>query len=307
MCIIAIKPAGVAKPTAEQFKCMCDTNSNGFGYMTWSKEKGLQVYKTMDRDAYMKRVNKIPDDQPVVYHMRIATHGSVQKKNCHPFMDETKKWAFAHNGILSIHNEGDMTDSETFFKRIAMPFIYAGILPGDKAFDKMIDIIINSSKFVFMNSEGELFYYGHFIKDKGLLFSNDSYKPRVYTGYGGGLFRSGPYGGYSWFDDYYDDCRKPVTTPVTTVVAPPKEEPKKEPEDIVTHEMSDAEFDSLCDYLGDMMSPDEWHIPLTFEQISMRCAWKFKDITDLDEYINQALGLLELTYDEDKQPEYVQF
>lgn len=307
MCIIAIKPAGVAKPTAEQFKAMCDTNRNGFGYMTWSKERGLQVYKTMSEADYMKHVEKIPDEQPVVYHMRIATHGSVQKKNCHPFVDATKKWGFAHNGILSIHNEGDMTDSETFFKRIAMPLIYAGIKPKSKPFDKMVDCIIGSSKFAFLNDEGMLFYYGDFIKEKGLLFSNTSYKPRVFTAWNGGSSLTGcssrPYGGYYWGD--YSRFAKYAQGKFEKV------EPKQEQEKQAEHlDLNDKEYDDLCDFLQDMANMDTLHIPLNIDQILLRCTYKFPKMKtnndDAVDYIVEACELMGLTFDYDEEEEVVE-
>lgn len=181
MCIIAIKPASAKRPTNEQFKAMCQANPNGFGFMTWSKDKGLQVYKTMSEKEYMKQVKKIPDEQPVVYHMRIATHGSVQQSNCHPFLSDDKHWAFAHNGILSIQNEGDMTDSETFFRRLAVPLLKHGFRPNDNGdFDAMVNTIIGASKFVFMDAHGKIYSYGNFIHDGELYFSNSSYQPFDY-------------------------------------------------------------------------------------------------------------------------------
>ena len=176
MCIVAIKPSGAKRPTDKQLKAMCENNHDGFGFMTWSKKDGLVVRKTMDYETYKKWVTKIPNSQPVVYHARIATHGSVGESNCHPFMSDNKQWAFAHNGVLSIQNEGDMTDSETFFKRLAVPLLKAGYKPNDKGvFDKMVDTIIGSSKFVFMDSKGNIYHYGSFIKEGKLLFSNASY------------------------------------------------------------------------------------------------------------------------------------
>lgn len=184
MCIIAIKPAGAKRPTNEQFKNMCSANPDGFGYMTWSSDKGLQTYKTMSEKEYLKHVKKIPDEQPVVYHMRIATHGSVQEKNCHPFLSDDKHWAFAHNGILSIKNEGDMTDSETFFRRLAIPLLKLGFVPNDNGdFDAMVNTIIGASKFVFMDAYGKIYSYGQFIHDGELYFSNSSYQAFDYRAY----------------------------------------------------------------------------------------------------------------------------
>ena len=297
MCIVAIKPAGVQKPTQEQFDAMCTANSSGFGFMTWSKEKGLQVRKTMNKEQYIRWVNKIPDEQPVVYHMRIPTHGSVQAKNCHPFMDATKHWAFAHNGVLSISNEGDMTDSETFFKRVAMPFIYAGMLPNSKPFDKMINAIIGSSKFAFMNDKGEIFKYGNFIKEGDLFFSNDSYKPRQQVAWGCGSLSPGKYGGHYW--GYYggcdyDDYRLPIssetlghTTQTVGEVITSLTDKDKE------YEPTDSEMEELMDFLIDQDNNDFFFRSRSIEGITelSKAAFPWVTKSHVKEVLHDWLGI----------------
>lgn len=178
MCIIAVKYKGVARPTDEQFKQMMKANPDGFGLAYYDKnENKIVVKKTMKEKKYLKWVQKIDEDTPAIFHMRIATHGSVQEKNCHPFLSDDGRWAFAHNGVLTIHNEGDMTDSETYFKRIAMPFLNGGYTPNDTEFLCMQNAIIGTSKFVYMDSEGTIYKFGNFIEENGLFFSNSSYMP----------------------------------------------------------------------------------------------------------------------------------
>jgi len=314
MCIIAIKPAKAAKPTREMFDAMIKGNPDGFGYMTWSAEKGLQVRKTMDSKLYLKWVNKIPDEQPVVYHMRIATHGSVQVKNCHPFQDATKTWGFAHNGVLSIHNEGDMTDSETFFKRIAMPFIYAGMLPESKPFDKMVEAIIGYSKFVFLH-RGEIFKYGNFIKEGDLYFSNTSYKPYpkvtyvrpVCSGYGYTNCYGHYYGHGSLFDDFEDDfISKPASTqPAKTepqLIGNVIEQAVSTDVDVIpvadqhTYglKMSDKDFDKMCEFLEDTSGNDFCFQFRSLENIMTLCEEKYPDADE--DAVTLALSLCEIKY-----------
>ena len=178
MCIISVKAKGIKRPTDEQFEAMMESNPHGFGMATFENGR-IVVRKTMEPEQYMKWVKKVKDETPAIFHMRIATHGSVSEKNCHPFISDDGQWAFAHNGILSIKNEGDMTDSETFFRRMALPLLNGGFLPHakDGAFDKMVDCIIGGSKFAFMDNTGEITAYGNWIEEDGLLFSNSSYRP----------------------------------------------------------------------------------------------------------------------------------
>lgn len=178
MCIICAKAKGIKRPTDEQFEAMMESNPHGFGMATFENGR-IVVRKTMLPEQYMKWVKKVKDETPAIFHMRIATHGSVSEKNCHPFISDDGQWAFAHNGILSIKNEGDMTDSETFFRRMALPLLNGGFLPhaADGAFDHMVDAIIGGSKFAFMDNTGAIMTYGPWIEDNGLLFSNTSYRP----------------------------------------------------------------------------------------------------------------------------------
>ena len=176
MCVICIKPAGVAAPTKDMLKAMSDNNPNGFGIATIGNDGGIHCYHTMDAKKFIKKGLKIADDSPAIYHCRIATHGSITEKNCHPFLSADGKWAFAHNGILSIQNDGDMTDSETFFRYIAEPLLKAGHQPyDDGTFDRMVESIIGSSKFAFMDSSGNIYRYGQYVTENGLFFSNTSY------------------------------------------------------------------------------------------------------------------------------------
>lgn len=172
MCIICIKKQGVKKPTDEQINNMADNNPDGFGMM-WSDGKKLHWLKTMDVKDILKQNKKITDDMPAVYHFRIATHGSVQKNNCHPFIDKEMGLGFAHNGVLSIKNEGDWTDSETAFRRIIIPNIKSYGIGNE--LDKAVDSIIGSSKFVLLNADKTLVHWGVYKEFNGLLFSNETY------------------------------------------------------------------------------------------------------------------------------------
>jgi hypothetical protein len=79
---------------------------------------------------------------------------------------------FAHNGILSIENRGDLTDSETFFRDIFIPAYRCG---GWKMAERTVDAIIGTSKFVFIDKNGDIKHYGNYVEDNGLLYSNTTY------------------------------------------------------------------------------------------------------------------------------------
>ena len=205
MCIICIKKQGVEKPTQETIKVMARKNPDGFGVMYYDGQS-LQVVKSMNLDDILKENDKITKDMPAVYHFRIATHGSVNVLNCHPFYDEQTGYGFAHNGILSIQNEGDMTDSETAFRRIILP---NAILFGMDSYevDAAVQCVIGSSKFALLNGD-KLKYWGQFTEDLGgLLFSNGNYKEYQWQSSGYNWNKYNTYGGNydAWDDGYYDD------------------------------------------------------------------------------------------------------
>ena len=180
MCIIAIKAPGVQFPDIETVETMCDNNPDGFAVVWHSnRDRYSRVYRTMDRDRFLKRYKMIVRHHDykttsLYLHARIATHGSLKQSNCHGFVDTQTRLCFAHNGILGIKNRDDLTDSETFFRDYFIPIYRHG---GWHEAEQLIRDTIGYSKFVFMDGDGGLRYFGNYIKDaNGVLYSNTSYQ-----------------------------------------------------------------------------------------------------------------------------------
>lgn len=176
MCIICIKKKGIKFPTSAQVKNMCDRNGDGFSLVLQSKKNKPSIYKTMNKKKFISFYNKIVNDYnaadtAMFIHARIKTHGTQRIENCHGWKENGL--IFAHNGILSITNREDLTDSETFFRDIFSPAYKIG---GWSLAKRTIDAIIGTSKFVFMDDFGQIFEFGQYIEDDGLLFSNSTYK-----------------------------------------------------------------------------------------------------------------------------------
>lgn len=189
MCILAVKKTGVRKPTTEEITNMSLNNPDGFG-IAYVVNGELVVKKTFDVNDIIKINDEvITEDTPAIYHFRIATHGSVKQDNCHPFLDDNVGVAFAHNGILGIKNEKDMTDSETAFRRIFIPVIKSRGYDSDDL-ELAVDSVIGTSKFAFINKDGEIRHFGHFNNDKGMLFSNYTYSYSGHYGFYGAGNRS---------------------------------------------------------------------------------------------------------------------
>lgn len=200
MCIVIIKEKGVKFPKFENVQESCKRNPDGFSMM-WNENGIVKTYKSMDREVFLNKYKKIacknPDNIALVIHARIATHGSVGIKNTHCWTDKRKSIGFAHNGILSIKNRGDMTDSETFFRDIFLP-IYES--KGINFAKLSADAVIGTSKFAFLNKDGEVFHLGIYTKDEGCLYSNTTYR-KVTTNV---ISRRGNYSAHRWQHSFFN-------------------------------------------------------------------------------------------------------
>ena len=190
MCIIAIKSREVAYPSYKRVRTMCENNSDGFAIVWHVNGEPVRNYRTLNEKKFLKKYNEITStykakDVSLFIHARIKTHGTQKLENCHGWIEDKVGLAFAHNGILSIKNRDDMTDSETFFRDIFAPVFEIG---GWDAGERAIKACIGTSKFCFMDMYGNLIHFGNYIKgDDGILYSNDSYMERTtwssYVGY----------------------------------------------------------------------------------------------------------------------------
>lgn len=181
MCIICIKQKGIKFPSYEQVKTMCDNNSDGFSLVVCDGNSKPMIYKTLSKDKFLKSYKQVVKTynyhtSTMFIHARIKTHGTMRIENCHGWTENGL--IFAHNGILDIQNRDDLTDSETYFRDIFSPAFKVG---GWKMAEKTINAVIGTSKFVFMDKRGNLRYFGNYIEDDGLLFSNATYQPRRFV------------------------------------------------------------------------------------------------------------------------------
>ena len=174
MCVICIKKKGIKFPSVEIVQTMCENNPHGFSLVV-SDGRKAKITKTLNPHGFIKSYRKVLSkydyrEAAMFIHARIKTHGSERIENCHGWRENGL--IFAHNGILSITNRNDMTDSETFFRDIFSPAYKVG---GWKLGERTINACIETSKFVFMDDKGNIRHYGNYIEDDGVLYSNTSY------------------------------------------------------------------------------------------------------------------------------------
>ena len=173
MCVICVKPKGVEMPSKEMLKAMYKANHDGCGFCTPTKS-----YKGLSLASFMREVKSVDINEPCIMHFRFATHGSVKRSNCHPFYDsETGTW-FAHNGVLDVMPDKDMTDSETAFRKYFVPYIKRYGLDSDRT-RYVIDQVRAYSRFAFLQGE-DIRLFGDYQQIEGCMYSNLRFLYYVY-------------------------------------------------------------------------------------------------------------------------------
>lgn len=150
-------------PTLDTLNKVQRVNHDGYGFVS-SKHR----YKSMNYQKFLAHLSEVGIEEECIIHMRLATHGSMCRKNCHPFVKNGVY--FAHNGILPIKSVNDMTDSEIAFRTWIYPVIekygYA-----TKEVESLIYSLIGLSKFAMMY-KGKVKLYGDYTKLNGVYYSN---------------------------------------------------------------------------------------------------------------------------------------
>lgn len=163
------------------------------------KREVVKEVRTLDADEAMRVWDEAKDDDYVVTHSRIPSHGSKLLPNVHGW--ECEGVRFCHNGtmcnIANIMPASDSrTDSEFFFREMFIPIWKSQ----GRSFNRLVELVVDSirgnSRFCFIMPDGEVKYYGDFDGDHECEFSNSSY--RVYD-YGccGGSSWGRPVSGFS--------------------------------------------------------------------------------------------------------------
>lgn len=185
MCVLIVKNSGVNMPNENIIRACAKANPHGFGFVTPTK-----FFKTLDVEEFISELYKIEVSEPAIIHCRFATHGSIKKGNCHPFLSKDKKWGFAHNGVLPIASRNDKTDSEIAFTSIFLPYILQYGIQDEETTDK-INYVRGSSRFAFMDrTQGYIYTFGAFECINGVMFSNIRWRPYVETSRHYDLFES---------------------------------------------------------------------------------------------------------------------
>ena len=199
MCLIIVKPSGVAMPSDKYIVNAYNNNSDGFG-IAWRQQgmsrvviqKGIMtiagVFSLLDSI-------KDPLNKTIMMHFRLATEGKICPENCHPFpisnkvsqlqaLEVESRYAIAHNGIILAFNSkrwGATVYGGTWNKDLSdtQEFILDYLAGMGKALfnPKVLELIheYTESKFAILSPDA-IKLIGDFEEENGLYYSNTSYK-----------------------------------------------------------------------------------------------------------------------------------
>ena len=192
MCVIAASPAGAPQPTESELRAMFARNPHGAGYM-YARAGKVHIHKGfMDCTDYLRTIRNehFTADDPVVYHCRIATQGTIGPAMTQPFplsanLKHTTKTdlicpiGLAHNGIISLTSdpaETDFSDTALFISRFAVRLLRS---PRDLHDPQILDAIelLTRSKWAILAGDGSIETVGNFTKCNGILYSNTYHQP----------------------------------------------------------------------------------------------------------------------------------
>ena len=191
MCIICVSPARTRQPSISQIKMMFTNNPHGAGYM-FAREGRVHIHKGfMDIDSFLSAVKAehFTAKDSVVYHFRISTQAGVNPEMTHPFplsnrlpimkaLDVECPCGVAHNGIIRLTSDTsqrEYSDTALFITRYMAQMVHGLDDLKDAQLLNRIERLAGS-KLAIMDGSGYIATIGHFINERGLLFSNDSYQ-----------------------------------------------------------------------------------------------------------------------------------
>ena len=191
MCIICVSPRSVRQPSESTIRAMFARNPHGAGYMV-ARDGRVRIskgYMSVDGLLAALRQEHFTAKDPVVYHFRISTQAGVSPYMTHPFplsnrledmraLDLTCQCGIAHNGVIPLtsdRSEKKYSDTALFIQRYLSRIVRR---PADLRDPDILDMIafLGRSKFALLDGSGYIATVGDFIKDRGLLFSNDSFR-----------------------------------------------------------------------------------------------------------------------------------
>ena len=198
MCIIISKNKNCDRlPTIGELENCFNYNSDGAGFMYVNNNKVIIEKGFMELKSFLNRFKELCNiyndfkNKSLVIHCRIGTSSGNTPENTHPYAVTTKEnklhklndatdLGIVHNGIISAYTpknkNASVNDTQKFILEYLAPIYkhYKNFYKNEK-FRAGIKAI-TGSKFVFLDKNDNTYYVGDFVDEKGLKFSNTTYK-----------------------------------------------------------------------------------------------------------------------------------
>ena len=166
-------------------------NPDGAGYMV-ARDGKVTIHKGfMDLDEFLNalKAEHFTAKDSVVYHFRISTQAGVNPEMTHPFplsnhlpymkaLDVECRCGVAHNGIIRLTSDPsqrEYSDTALFITHYMARMVHGLDDLKDAQLLNRIERLAGS-KLAIMDGSGYIATVGNFINERGLLFSNDSYR-----------------------------------------------------------------------------------------------------------------------------------
>lgn len=203
MCVVICKQKEQAKPSKDFLQKAWEHNPDGAGYMYVENDRVIIRKGFMTFDKFWEMASQLPEDSAIVYHFRIATHGSRDYRGTHPFpitSDENllqHPWiradiGIAHNGIISLcshypeeQNPNNLSDTQLYIRDYLSKIQRAcRNWYDDKTWSDLVDRSL-SSKMAVLLPDHRIITYGLFSEVDGYKCSNTFFMPTQISCLGG--------------------------------------------------------------------------------------------------------------------------
>lgn len=184
MCLLVFSEAG-SKIDISRLEQAALNNPDGFGFAIHCgdsiiRDKGMDFYEVLEKFEKQRAIHH----GHAMFHLRIATHGSVNKKNCHPFVvGNDARTVLGHNGVLPFEMpKNDVRSDTKYFAEVLLPKHGGVVALNDPEYREKLAKQITGSKFVIMTADPRADKQWYIINeqaghwDEGVWWSNKSYE-----------------------------------------------------------------------------------------------------------------------------------
>lgn len=206
MCMLTYFPSD-QQPDISALRNGTYVNNDGHGWAIVTRDQEIRTFKSLDAEEALETFAEYREyypEGPAMFHSRMATHGSVNTDNVHPFVVQgDSRTVVGHNGILPKWAQpnatyDDRSDTRLFADDLLQkwPTLRFGqegqrarlgerITSWNKLVILTVDPKFDSNAYIINEKEG--------IWEKGIWYSNSGYMPYTYRTLGNYSYTSEKY------------------------------------------------------------------------------------------------------------------